>query len=261
MSEDAGVPAPPAIWRDGEIRLAHHHRPGRAPGIIFCGGFESDMTGTKAAAIAAWGAAHGQEITRFDYQGHGQSSGRFEDGTISDWSADVVRVLDRLAPRPQILVGSSMGAWTATLAALARPSQVVGLVGIASAADFTEDVIRPALGAEEQKALDETGIVYLPNRYGEAPTPITAALLEDGRRHLVLRAPIPFDGPVRLLHGMADADVPWQISLRLAERLSSQDIRVTLIKDGDHRLSRSGDIALLLEAVAGLVAALGPGDG
>ncbi|WP_448192691.1 alpha/beta hydrolase [Azospirillum sp. sgz301742] len=213
----------------------------------------SDMTGTKAVALEAWATSRGLAYTRFDYQGHGASSGRFEDGTVGTWAEDALAVLDHVTRGPQIVVGSSMGGWIALLAALKRPERVTALACVAAAPDFTEDLIWDALTAEARATLLGDGAWYRPSQYFDDPKPVTLALIEEGRRHLLLREAIRFAGPVRLLHGMADADVPWQTSLRLAEALTSADVRVTLVKDGDHRLSRDEDIALLCRTVGELV--------
>jgi pimeloyl-ACP methyl ester carboxylesterase len=219
------------------------------PGIVFLSGFASDMTGTKGTALAAWAQARNQALLRFDYSGHGQSSGAFRDGTIGRWTADALAVLDRLTTGPQILVGSSMGGWIMLLAALARPERVAGLVGIAAAPDFTEDLMWAAMPPETRARLLADGVIQEPSHYQEAPLEITRALIEDGRRHLLLRGPLDIRCPVRLQHGMADPDVPWQTSARLAERLSSADVTVTLIKDGDHRLSREEDLQRMFAAI------------
>ncbi|HYG89557.1 MAG TPA: alpha/beta hydrolase [Azospirillum sp.] len=237
----------------GDATIAYRHTPGRGPGIVFCGGFISDMTGTKAVALEAWARGQGLAYTRFDYQGHGASSGRFEDGTVGTWAGDALAVLDRVTQGPQVLVGSSMGGWIMLLAALRRPGRVAGLVGVASAPDFTEDLMWDAMTAEARATLLREGAWYRPSEYFDSPKPVTRTLIEEGRRHLLLREPIRFDGPVRLLHGMADPDVPWQTSLRLADALTSADVRVTLVKDGDHRLSRDRDIELLCRTVGELV--------
>jgi pimeloyl-ACP methyl ester carboxylesterase len=234
-------------------RLAYRPVAGRAgdgrPGIVFLSGFASDMTGTKGTALAAWAQERGQALLRFDYSGHGQSSGAFRDGTIKRWTDDALAVLDRLTTGPQLLVGSSMGGWIMLLAALARRDRIAGLVGIAAAPDFTEDLMWAAMPPETRARLLADGVVQEPSHYQEAPLEITRALIEDGRRHLLLRGAIDIRCPVRLLHGMADPDVPWQTSARLAERLSSHDVTVTLIKDGDHRLSREQDLQRMFAAV------------
>jgi pimeloyl-ACP methyl ester carboxylesterase len=183
-------------------------------------------------------------MLRFDYSGHGGGGGRFEDGTIGIWSTDAPSAIDRLTEGPLVLVGSSMGGWIALLAALARRERVVGLIGIAAAPDFTETLMWARLSVEQRAALMEHGIIHRPSRYGD-PTPITRALIEDGRNHLVLRGSVPLDCPVRLLHGQADPDVPWEMALRIADELTSGDVQVILVKHGDHRLSRPQDLALL----------------
>jgi pimeloyl-ACP methyl ester carboxylesterase len=236
----------------GDRRLAHRQSPGRSPGVLFCGGFTSDMTGTKAMALEGWCRTRQIAYTRFDYAGHGASSGRFEDGTIGGWSEDALAVVDRVTSGPLVVVGSSMGGWIMLLLAQARPARVRGLVGIAAAPDFTEDLLLAQATGEQRRALAEQGYWMQPSAYGEAPYPITRALLEDGRRRLVLRGPLAIDCPVHLLHGMADADVPWQTSIRLAECLTGEDVAVELIKGGDHRLSTEVDLARITAAIGHL---------
>ncbi|MEO1093133.1 MAG: alpha/beta hydrolase [Pseudomonadota bacterium] len=240
----------PAIVEHQGQRLAHVTSAGRPPHVMFLTGFKSDMEGSKALAVEAACRDRGQAVTRFDYSGHGASSGRFEDGTIGDWTADAVAVVDAVTRGPVVLVGSSMGGWVMTLVARARPTRVAGLVGIAAAPDFTEDLIWNVATPEQRRALVEDGVHYEPSPYSEEPTPITHRLIEDGRRHLVLRTPLPISCPVHLLHGQKDPDVPWRTSLTLAAHLDAEDVTVELIKDGDHRLSRDADIARLLHAVA-----------
>ena len=236
------------VGRDGAA-LAWSHLPGRGPTIVFLPGFGSDMTGSKALALRDDSAQRGQAMLRLDYSGHGASGGRFEDGTIGRWTEDALAVIDAVPSGPLLLVGSSMGGWIALLVALARRDRVVGLIGIASAPDFTEDLIWEAMPPTERARLQRDGMFRVPSQYG-APTVITMGLIEDGRRHLLLRAPIALDCPVRLLHGQADPDVPWETSLRLARTLTSADVELMLIKDGDHRLSRPRDVALLCRTVA-----------
>lgn len=229
--------------------LAYEAAPGAGPTVVWLGGFRSDMTGTKAEALAAWARRRARAFLRFDYSGHGASGGRFEDGSIGAWRADALAALDHKSEGPLVLVGSSMGGWIALLAALARPERVKALVLIAPAPDFTERLMWPSLPAEAQSAIADTGVWLRPSAYGDGPYPITRTLIEDGRRWLLLDRPIPFHGPVRILHGQADPDVPWRLSLELAERLASPDVALSFIKDGDHRLSRPQDIARLLAAV------------
>jgi pimeloyl-ACP methyl ester carboxylesterase len=230
--------------RGDGTRLAYTLIPGTAPTLIFLPGFRSDMTGDKATHLARSCATWGQAMLRFDYSGHGASGGRFEDGDIGQWTADALRLIDALTQGPLVLVGSSMGGWIALLVALARPGRVAGLVGIAAAPDFTERLMWQAMSPRERERLMGEGVLHVPSQYGE-PYPITRRLIEDGRRRLLLDAPIPLDCPVRLLHGQRDPDVPWETALRVAERLSGTDVQVTLVKDGDHRLSRPQDLALL----------------
>jgi pimeloyl-ACP methyl ester carboxylesterase len=235
--------------------LAWRRRPGRSPsplpGVIFLGGFNSDMTGSKAEALDQFCAERGQAFLRFDYAGHGASEGRFAEGTIGGWIGDAEAVLDALTEGPQILVGSSMGGWIALALALRRPGRVAALVGIAAAPDFTAR-IEAALPVEARAVLTRDGVWTRPSAYG-APYPISAALLTEGRDHLLLGAPIPLEIPVRLLHGQQDLDVPWQLALELAEQITGADVQVTLVKDGEHRLSRPADLALLCRTLAALL--------
>lgn len=212
---------------------------------MFLGGFMSDMTGTKATALEAFCKARGQAFLRFDYFGHGASTGAFRDGTIGRWRDDALAVIDRLTEGKQILVGSSMGGWIMLLAALARPERVAALVGIAPAPDFTEDLLWPSFTPEEQRRLLAEGAITVPSQYDPRGYTVTRRLIEEGRDHLLLARTVKIASPVRLLHGMKDEDVPWETSLRLAERLASEDVRVTLVKNGDHRLSTEADLALL----------------
>jgi pimeloyl-ACP methyl ester carboxylesterase len=221
------------------------------PGVIFLGGFASDMGGTKATALDGFCAARGQACLRFDYWGHGLSSGAFDAGSITRWTEDALAVLDGLTEGPQILVGSSMGGWIMLNVALARAPRIAGMVGIAAAPDFTE-IIWQGLGEAGQAQLLSDGRIFLPSDYSAAPYPITRLLIEDARHHLRLAAPLPIDKPVRLLHGMNDTDVPWRTALDIAARLQATDVQVTLIKDGDHRLSRDQDLDLLFRTLATL---------
>lgn len=219
------------------------------PGIIFLGGFASDMTGTKAMALDAYCAATGRAYVRFDYRGHGQSSGKFTEGTIGAWRDDVLSVIDQLTEGPQILVGSSMGGWLMLLGALARPDRIHALVGLAAAPDFTEELMWQTMDAGMQQRLMTDGRIEEPSAYSDDPYVITRDLIEDGRKHLLLGSAIHIDRPVRLIHGQADEDVPFSVSLRLADRLVSRDVVVNLVKDGDHRLSRQQDIERLMLAI------------
>jgi pimeloyl-ACP methyl ester carboxylesterase len=237
--------------RMADIALAYEIQDGRDPVMVFCPGFNSDMNGSKAQHVATLCAAHGQACLRFDYGGHGASGGRFIDGCIGDWAADAAHVIETAVPgREIVLVGSSMGGWISLLLARELGVLLRGLVLIAPAPDFTDLLLRPALSPKERETLETLGVVYQESEYGP-PVPMTLKLIEDGARHLVLRGPLGVTAPVRILHGMADADVPYGLSLRLVDHLTASDVRLTLIKDGDHRLSRPEDLALLGETVAG----------
>lgn len=221
------------------------------PGVVFLSGFKSDMTGAKAAFLEESCRRRGQAFVRFDYQGHGFSSGKFEDGTIGRWKNDALAVIDTLTQGPQILVGSSMGGWLMLLCALARPARVCGLIGIAAAPDFTEDLFWNVLAEKQRKALMEKGHISAPSKYGD-PYVFTRGLIEDGRDHLLLRAPIHIDAPVRLLQGREDPDVPWETAGMIAKKLTGEDVEIIYVEDGDHRLSRDEDLALLDETLQSL---------
>jgi pimeloyl-ACP methyl ester carboxylesterase len=229
-------------------RIAFRHVAGRGAAVVFLPGYMSDMAGSKATALAGWAIAQGRECLLLDYSGCGESPGEFAHGTLSRWREEVVTLVEAHVAGPVILVGSSMGGWLMLLVAEQLGDRVVGLVGIAAAPDFTE------WGYDEaQKAELAAGRpVFLPNPYGPELTPTHPAFWAEGQALRQLDASISFDGPVRLLHGQDDADVPPEISLRLAAALSSNDVQVTLVEGGDHRLSREEDIALLLRAVAAL---------
>ena len=249
MDEPPPTEAAAILPRPGGASIAYRKCSGRSPGVIFMGGFNSDMTGTKASALEAACREAGRAYVRFDYSGHGESSGEFADGTIGSWSEDAIAVLDAASEGPQVLVGSSMGGWIMLLAALARPQRVAGLVGIASAPDFTEELMWGRFDDDVRRRLQDTGVYHRPSEYGDDPYPITMKLIEDGRRHLLLERPIAIHCPVRLLHGMKDEDVPWTTAPRIAEKLLADDVRVLVIKDGDHRLSRDQDILRLCVTV------------
>jgi pimeloyl-ACP methyl ester carboxylesterase len=240
------------LTRPDGATIAYHTLEGKSPGVIFCGGFKSDMTGTKAVALEACCRDAGRAFVRFDYFGHGESSGAFEDGTIGRWAEDAIAVIDEVAVGPQVIVGSSMGGWIMLLAALARPLRVAGLVGIAPAPDFTEDLMWETFPAEIRETLERDGVYHEPSQYSEEPYTITKQLIDEGRRHLLLRQPIPLACPVRILHGMNDPDVPWRHSLKLVDALQSEDVAVTYVKSGDHRLSEPGDIVRLTDTVDAL---------
>jgi pimeloyl-ACP methyl ester carboxylesterase len=252
---------PEILSRPDGSTIAYHKTAGdktgkRAPGLIFLGGFMSDMTATKARALEAHASAVGQDFLRFDYLGHGASSGRFEDGTIGRWAEDAIAVLDALTEGPQILIGSSMGGWIMLLAALARPERVAGLIGVAAAPDFTETLMWQLYTPEVRATLERDGVFYEPSEYSDEPYPITMDLIVEGRKHLLMDAAIPISCPVRLIHGTADLDVPHKLSLDLIDRLASTDVAVTLVKGGGHRLSEPGDLDRLTATVAALSAQL-----
>ena len=247
MTQTAGT-----LDRGDGVRLAWAKRAGRGPTVVFLPGFASDMTGSKATALEAFCAARGQSLLLLDYSGHGASGGAFADGGIGRWRDDAACVIDRLTSGKLVLVGSSMGGWIGLLLALARPERVAGFAGIAAAPDFTESLIWHAMPPPARAALLRDGYIDSPSQYGP-PTRITRTLIEDGRRHLLLGRPIALTAPVRLLQGQRDPDVPWETALRLAERITGEDVQVTLIKDGDHRLSRPADLDLLCRTVAALL--------
>ena len=238
--------------------IAVLHAPGHAgPGLFWLGGFRSDMIGTKATSIAELAAAHGLDSTRFDYSGHGVSKGRFEDGTIGRWLDESEAVFERVTRGPQILIGSSMGGWMALLLARKLAERGLGarlraLVLIAPAPDFTEALMWRRFPEDVRQIILRDGIWHQPSLYSDEPYPITRALIEEGRRHLLLGGPIPIEAPVRILQGMQDPDVPWEHALELVDKLEAPSVLLTLVKDGDHRLSRDGDIALLHETILAL---------
>jgi pimeloyl-ACP methyl ester carboxylesterase len=231
--------------------LAWAHLPGAGPTIVFLPGFKSDMEGSKATHLRDWAAGQGRAMLRLDYSGHGRSTGAFEAGTIGSWTADARAVIEARAPDPLLLVGSSMGGWIALLLARAMPDRVTALVGLAAAPDFTQPFLA-SLTAEERATLDAQGHIDRPSLYGD-PYRFTRALLLDGAAQSLLHAPIPVRCPVRLLQGQQDPDVPWQTALRIAERLESTDVETILVKDGDHRLSRPGDLDRLTRIVEALL--------
>jgi pimeloyl-ACP methyl ester carboxylesterase len=236
------------LHRDSGAVIAYHHTQGAKPGVIFCTGFRSNMQGGKALALEENCRSRGRQFTRFDYQGHGQSSGDFTECTVGDWLADTLAVLDTVTEGPQIIVGSSLGGWIALLAARARPERVAGIVGLAAAVDLTQRMWN-RLDEATRHLLQTKGIWMRPSEYEPAGYPITMKLIEEGRNHLLLPGPIPYSGPVRLLHGQRDDAVPWQLSLDTATALASDSVEITLVKDGDHRLSRPEDLARLTRAV------------
>ncbi len=235
------------------VRLAYHFSPGSSPGVVFLSGFKSDMTGSKALALDVHLSEQGRAFLRFDYQGHGQSSSDFVDGTIGQWADDAIAALDQLTQGPQILVGSSMGGWLMLLVALQRKSRIAGLVGLAAAPDFTEELMWDAFTEEQKSALEQDGRLEIPNCYDDDPYIISQGLIEEGRDQLLLRSAIDLEMPVRLIQGKQDEDVPWQTAERLADQLTSSDVEIQYVKDGDHRLSRPHDLERLCRAVDGLI--------
>ncbi|MBI3419771.1 MAG: alpha/beta hydrolase [Proteobacteria bacterium] len=241
----------------GETDLAYRQDgkgTAKVPGLLFLPGFFSDMTGTKASFLAEKAEACGRVLTRFDYSGHGFSGGRFEEGSIGDWLFDAQAILDNVAEGPQILVGSSMGGWIMLLLAMARPERVKGLVGIAASPDFTEELVWKKLSPTLQKEMRAKGVIYEPSEYEQGGIPYTMRLVEEGRNHLLLNKPIPVRCPVRLIQGMQDEDVPWGWALRIAQQLESKDLCITLVKEGDHRLSRPEDLELLWQEIESIPA-------
>lgn len=241
------------LQRDDGNYLAYARTPGKSPTVVFLGGFRSDMTGTKAVALEAWAEKRGQAFLRFDYLGHGQSSGRFEDGTIGRWKDDSLAAIDALTEGKLVLVGSSMGGWLSLLTAQARPERLAGLVLIAAAPDFTERMLLGGLSAEDRAALQREGRLERPSQYSPEPSVFTWKLIEEGRNHLLLDKPLKLPCPVRLLHGQSDPDVPWEYSLQIARHLDAPEVISTFVKGGDHRLSMPADIARLIATVEELL--------
>ena len=233
----------------GRQDIAYQRQDGDGPGLVFCGGFRSDMTGTKAQALAEWAKEKARAYTRFDYFGHGASSGAFTEGTMSYWRGDIPHVLDHLCDSPQILIGSSFGGWLSLMAALDRPEKVAALVLIAPAVDMTERLMWARFSDKAREKLMQEGLIYDPSEYDPEGYPITRALIEDGRHHLMLDNPIEINVPVRILHGQQDDAVPWQLSLQLAETLTSQDVELHFMKNGDHRLSERHEIDRLFSLI------------
>lgn len=230
-------------------RIAYVRTAGQGPGVVFLGGFMSDMTGTKAQFLQDWATAQGRAFLRFDYSGHGQSSSAFQDGCIGDWAEDALAVIAALTKGPQVLVGSSMGGWISLLVARAIPERVAGMVGIAPAPDFTEDSMWASFDDAQRSALMRDGQITIPSDYSPDGYPITRRLIEDGRRHLVLRAPLALPFPVRILQGTADTDVPPAVALRLMDHADCPDLRLTLVKGADHRFSTPDCLAMIADSV------------
>ncbi len=263
MEDDTNMDAPDYLELNENRRLAYHRIAARgdgasAPGIVFLGGFRSDMNGTKALWLEDWARARGRAYLRFDYRGHGASSGDFLDGAIGDWAGDAAEAVSRLTEGKQILVGSSMGGWIALLLARRIPERVAALVGIAAAPDFTEDMWR-GMDDGQQRQLMESGRIEQPSDYSDEPYVITRRLIEDGRNQFVLRASLALPFPVRLLQGTADADVPPSVALRLLDHIDCPDARLTLVKGADHRFSGPRELALIGKTLHGVTQALQAG--
>ena len=240
----------PGFLTTGQGRkIAYHQTPGAGPGVVFLGGFRSDMAGTKAQFLHDWALLRQRSFLRFDYSGHGLSGGAFEDGTIGDWFEDALAVLTMLTRGKQILVGSSMGGWISLLLAKAVPERIAGLVGIAAAPDFTEDSMWAGFSQSQRAELVAKGQIATPSDYSADPYIITRQLIEDGRNHLVLRAPLNLPFPVRLLQGSADLDVPPAVAQRLFDHADSPDMRLTIVKGADHRFSTKQCLDLIAASI------------
>lgn len=240
------------LTTDAGRRIAYERLEGQGPGVVFLGGFRSDMQGSKAVHLRDWAAAQGRAFLRFDYSGHGVSDGAFEDGCIADWAADARAAIGALTDGPQVLVGSSMGGWISLLMARAVPDRVAGLVTIAAAPDFTERGFWASFSAEQRRVLAYEGHVALPSEYGE-PLILTRRLIEDGRQQLVLDRPLDLPFPVRMLHGTADDDVPVSWAMDLLEHVTGEDVRLTLVKGADHRFSSPDCLGLIVATIGEVV--------
>ena len=238
------------IDRGDGIRLAATFQPGRGPTLLFLPGYMSDMSGTKAQHLLQWAADTGRQCLLLDYSGCGQSEGEFDSGSIRRWAADAKAVADALAPGPLLPIGSSMGGWIMLHLALADPSRIHALVGIAAAPDFTRWGL--SLDEKDVESLAHQGFTTRPSAYADSPYRYARTLIEDAETACLLDGPIPLEMPVRLIHGTADPDVPWHVSQRLMGQLCSADVQLTLVKDGDHRLSSPADLALLRNCIAAL---------
>ena len=236
-------------------RIAYHYTNGQGPCVVFLGGFKSDMTGTKAVYLQEWAEAAGRAFLRLDYSGHGVSSGDFLDGAIGDWFEDALAVIESVTSGALVLVGSSMGGWISLLVAKAIPARIVGLVGIAAAPDFTEDSMWVDFTDAQRAEIMQEGQIGLPSEYSDAPYIITRRLIEEGRNRLVLRDPLALNFPTRLLQGTADIDVPPAVALRLLDHAAGTDIRLTLVKDADHRFSTPACLSLITDAISDVLKA------
>jgi pimeloyl-ACP methyl ester carboxylesterase len=240
------------------IRIAYRRREGQAPGVVWLGGYRSDMLGTKAGALDQWAERTGRAFLRHDYSGHGESGGEFRDGTISSWLSESLAVFRSLSEGPQVLVGSSMGAWIALrmiqiLARSGEADRIAGLVLIAPAPDFTMELVEPELTRKQKKELSENGFFETPSEYGADPSIFTRALIEDGHKNRVMTGPLDTFCPVHVIQGMRDKDVPYQHALKLVGLLPADDVTLSLVPDGDHRLSRPQDIEMILAALEGVI--------
>ena len=238
-------------------RIAYQQSPGFGPGVVFLGGFRSDMTGTKAMYLEDWAKAAGRGFLRLDYSGHGQSGGVFEDGAIGDWFEDALAVIAAKTTGPQVLVGSSMGGWIALLLARAVPARVAGLVGVAAAPDFTEDLMWAGFSEADRRTLLAAGRLLTPSDSPDDPYVVTHRLIEEGRSRLVLKQALHLPFPVRLLHGTADTDVPLAVALRLLDHATCPDMRLTLVKGADHRFSKPECLEMIAAAVEDVIACAG----
>lgn len=249
------------LERSGKPELAYIHTPAGAarkyPAVMFMGGYRSDMTGTKATYLEGVCKARGQGYLRFDYSGHGASGGRFEEGTVGSWREDALDILEHVfGSQPVVLVGSSMGGWIALLCALARAGQVRGLIGIAAAPDFTEDLYRNRLDDDQRKVLMDTGKVEIPNDYSDEPYHFTRAIYEEAKKHLLLNRKQAVDFSIRLIQGLQDKDVPWETAVRIQNAFEPPDMDIVFVEDGDHSLSRPEDLELIdreIKALCGIL--------
>ena len=229
-------------------RIAFHRTKGKGPGVVFLGGFMSDMEGSKATHLEDWAKRQGRAFLRFDYSGHGQSSEAFAEGSIGDWFADAREVIEQLTDGPQVLVGSSMGGWISLLCAKSIPDRIAGMVTIAAAPDFTENGFFAGFSAAEKAQLETEGVVLVPSDYGE-PYPITKRLIEDGRDHLVMNDQLSFDFPIRMLQGTKDSAVTRATALGLLDHLDATDVRLSFVAGGDHSLSTPDNLRMIVQAI------------
>jgi pimeloyl-ACP methyl ester carboxylesterase len=245
----------PTFLKLPDRRLAYQrlNEHARGSGVIFLGGYASDMTGTKAQFLAERCAKAGYPYLRFDYSGHGQSSGAFKDGTIGTWFDDVCEVIDQLTSGPQIVVGSSMGGWMALMLAMKKPERIKALIGVAAAPDFTEDLMWMRFTSDQRAQLERDGVIFEHDPPPDQSAPVTLHLIQEARQHLILQRAIAIHCPVHLLQGLNDSDVPWQHAMRIVEALTHNNVKLTLIKHGDHRLSRSQDLDFLWRCIEGFI--------